>query len=311
MEEIKKPYNFDNDDLISHPKAETEYYKFMNLVTQFIASLSIQALTTEEINLKITELSEICIRNFRFEYSSIESSVYKLSLTSEENIDFLYENIVMMESVYFDNTNENQTDKVFKFCDHILLALNRISYLKESQKKLEADYLGAQKNFENQIKDVNDKQTELSVEYNKTINNFKTEVNVIKEEMQEEMQKEIQASKTETITNLVAVLGIFSGLVIAFFGDISMFTSIFGNVSESNFVIMVFFSLLLGLIIVDGICLLLYMTARIADKNNLFTKGSKFASWLTILNVSIIAINFILFFYINPIDFSKIISSLS
>lgn len=136
---------------------------------------------------------------------------------------------------------------------------------------------------------------------------FKNDV----KETHENMQKEIQASKTETITNLVAVLGIFSGLVIAFFGDISMFTSIFGNVSESNFVIMVFFSLLLGLIIVDGICLLLYMTARIADKNNLFTKGSKFASWLTILNVSIIAINFILFFYINPIDFSKIISSLS
>lgn len=307
MEEIEEKFiinDFNNDNYennsISQP--QEEYTDFMKQVVEFINTISVRLLKKHEIEFKIDELSKICNNNFRFQYSSIEATVYKLSKVSEvKSITFLSDNIYNMLNVYFES--DVKDNKVFKFCDHILLALNRISYLKETTEEIDASYLEVQGKLELKINDVSEHHNKLS----KITEQFKNDV----KETHENMQKEIQASKTETITNLVAVLGIFSGLVIAFFGDISMFTSIFGNVSESNFVIMVFFSLLLGLIIVDGICLLLYMTARIADKNNLFTKGSKFASWLTILNVSIIAINFILFFYINPIDFSKIISSLS
>lgn len=289
-----KDFTDDSNKKDSVIQPQEEYAKFMNQVIDFITTISERLLLKTEFENKIKELSNICNNSFRFQYSSIEASVYRLSKEKEDSTNILSDNINNMLSAYYES--EIQDNKVFKFCDHILLALNRISYFKASQEQIDATHIKARRDLESKINEVSN-QTE----------NFKNNV----KETHENMQKEIQASKTETITNLVAVLGIFSGLVIAFFGDISMFTSIFGNVSESNFVIMVFFSLLLGLIIVDGICLLLYMTARIADKNNLFTKGSKFASWLTILNVSIIAINFILFFYINPIDFSKIISSLS
>lgn len=264
-----KDFTDDSNKKDSVIQPQEEYAEFMNQVIDFITTISERLLLKTEFEYKIKELSNICNNSFRFQYSSIEASVYRLSKEKEDSTNILSDNINNMLSAYYES--EIQDNKVFKFCDHILLALNRISYFKASQEQIDATHIKAQRDLESKINEVSN-QTE----------NFKNNV----KETHENMQKEIQASKTETITNLVAVLGIFSGLVIAFFGDISMFTSIFGNVSESNFVIMVFFSLLLGLIIVDGICLLLYMTARIADKNNLFTKGSKFASWLTILNVS-------------------------
>lgn len=226
----------------------------------------------EKINRCLNELSNEIIRNvnvdcdkfykilydvykdkeFRHSYSEITKIVIDLyESTQSDALETLITNLKTVYMYCYDSSDDEEfVGRVYKLYDHVNLeAIRCRSYTKN------------QDISEDLCKRLTEADVHLSAALKEAevVNNLETLTKKIEEQKNvvNESRKEIKDLQGQVI----AVLGIFSAVVITFFGGFSYFTSVFNNIAKVEVWNSLLVASILGLVIFNTITILLLIIA--------------------------------------------------
>lgn len=194
----------------------------------------LQRIGTAEIA-DISQLDNLCnivkqyySNNKRHKYSEV--SAY---LMETDDIEYLLENLRKIQSRLGEHTEDEAISiKVFKLIDHITLELNRTKY--------------TSKNFTNmQLHTMNAILQTASKEITTAM---------------DELRKE------DSYSQFVSILGIFSAVVLVFFGGMTAFSSLFANLHNIGRFKLIFITSLVGLIVFNLVFMFLYVLAKLLKR---------------------------------------------
>lgn len=169
--------------------------------------------------------------NSDFRHSYAEISIFLEQKTFPDQRDNLTNHVDRILSYLNENNSSSDiVKKVAKLADHIQLESVRLARIENIK------YIGQQ------IK------SESTLEQNKLKENVKKS---------EELKEDLKNMNTQ----LVSVLGIFTGIVLSIFGGISLFSSIFNNINNVGKYRIVFITALTGFILFN---LISYMFSEIS-----------------------------------------------
>jgi hypothetical protein len=187
-------------------------------------------------------LNDIYSEEFRHSYSEFFPVILQINKSDEGNLDYLAANIESLRE-YVENdyvTGKNEFIKIHnridKLCDHLNLEISRVRVSSENEEKTTA----LSKKLENTQVDLNASATTLDEATKKA----------------EKMQ-----------IDLISVLSIFSAIVIAFSGSITVLGSAIIGIKDTYICKMLLVLLVCGLILFNTIFLLLYMIGKIIGKS--------------------------------------------
>lgn len=210
-----------------------------------IFKLSERLLEDETDIKKVTiDLVKLYQNNFRHNYSGVFPIIVKIAKDDTPyNIDYLSNNLETLRSfVESDHVSgKNEFTSLYynleKLCDHLNLEIGRWSYYSQNEHKIE----------------------DIEVK-NRTLN----------EEMQSTVTKLDEANKKADSmqTDIIAVLSIFSGIVISFSGGFTLLGSVMTAVNEAvHYEAVVLVAIISGMVIFNTIFLLMYLVGKITDRN--------------------------------------------
>ncbi|MBS6025852.1 MAG: hypothetical protein KIB00_17395 [Paeniclostridium sordellii] len=188
------------------------------------------------------EFNEVYSNNYRHEYSQVTKVIFDME--EGEGRAFLANKIKDIGNLIED---ENTKKSVFKLWDHINLENIRLEQLK----KISND---TNKAFE-EVNEVKNKYSQLEDRWNK-INKQAEDV----DEKLQRMDRDIDNSTAKSIT----ILGIFSGIVMAFTGGISFIASSLERMNEVSIYRLVLIIILLAMGIFNIIFMLIYAIGRLS-----------------------------------------------
>lgn len=177
-------------------------------------------------------------------YSEVSAFLYKIN---EEDLDYIYDNIESIHKVLLAYDNEHDTKygiKVLKLEDHIRLEILRAQHLKNTQND----------NARILIRKMN----KLSIESKKYTDTFE-EINT----KYETQRKSIEGLNSE----IISIIGIFSAIVITFFGGINFIESVLNSIDKVSKYRLVFAILITGFVMFNTIFMLLNFIAKLTNKN--------------------------------------------
>lgn len=199
---------------------------------------------------------------FRHSYAQIANVIYQNLDKGEDLLDYLCQTLGLIlkaielkqqefqiKADYIDADIDDihqyngwvNTSKAFhKLLDHIKLQVTNIKYSGKSELN----------DLDKKIKNINSSNQQL-IEHH-------TEQKALIEKLGEK----IENFNAQSIT----VLGIFTGIVMAFSGTLSLLGSAFDKVAEVNFLKLLFLVLLWGFILVNSIFVLLYIVGKLVNK---------------------------------------------
>ena len=178
-----------------------------------------------------SEKLENIYSNSDFRHSYAEISIFLEQKTFPDQRDNLTNHVDRILSYLNENNSSSDiVKKVAKLADHIQLESVRLSRIENIK------YIGQQ------IK------SESTLEQNKLKENVKKS---------EELKEDLKNMNTQ----LVSVLGIFTGIVLSIFGGISLFSSIFNNINNVGKYRIVFITALTGFILFN---LISYMFSEVS-----------------------------------------------
>lgn len=175
-------------------------------------------------------------------YSDISLCLYEMN---PQDIDYLVPNLI--ELVKY-SEDDDLNDKLFKLIDHIKLEIQRsykmskdikvasVEVFKKSYEKFKEEY--------DDIKAYTDKNIETA------------------ESKLEDLEESIKKINIESIT----ILGIFSGMVMAFFGGFGFLSEVLKNMHQVSKYRLTFITLIIGFIFFNTFFLLIYYIGKIVDK---------------------------------------------
>lgn len=196
---------------------------------------------TETIKQYTENFRNIYEDGYRHKYSDIHSILLVLS---PEERDYLSESL----RTIFDETSKEfkSKEKIKKLWDHIQLENMRSSELRE--------YANIAKSFT----DNADSYSKLEKEMIKRISTAQSSVDNLNSDLHK-IKEDIKNSGTQSIT----ILGIFSGIVMAFTGGLSFIASSLQNINAISMYRLVFVILILGVTIFNIIFMLIYTIGKI------------------------------------------------
>lgn len=257
----------------------------------------------EQINRCLNELSNEIIRNvdadcdkfykilyevykdkeFRHSYSEITKIVIDLyENTQSDAVETLITNLKTVYNYCYDCSNDEEfVGRVYKLYDHVNLeAIRCRSYSKNKE---------ISENLSKQLSVANE-QLKTTLESTDTASQLKSVGQKILEakESINNSRKEVKDLQWQVI----AVLGIFSAVVITFFGGFSYFTSVFNNIEKVSIWHSLLVAGVLGFVIFNTISILLLIVAILVGhpikllgmKNNI-EKDDTY-NWLGVLYIS-------------------------
>lgn len=172
-------------------------------------------------------IKEFYEKNKRHHYSGISSYVlYKLD---DQDTEYLINNLVLFINYFKQNGMNEYAEKLEKMYDHVILETIRKKYNEEQLKIV--------KNYTDQSK----KDLELLFDE------------------QEEKLKMIYG-------DIISIVGIFSAVIIAFFGGINILGSALNNMHFVSKYRLIFVLLIVGFIIFNIIFMLLYSISKLIKK---------------------------------------------
>lgn len=194
----------------------------------------------DKLNSYKERFNNIYSDGYRHEYSEVTGVLF--SIESDEERDFLPEKIKDIKDIM----EEGEVKKsVSKLWDHINLENIRLAELKKISKE-------ANKAF-TEVNEVKNKYIDLQEKWS-NINNQAIEV----DEKLKKMDKDIDNSNAKSIT----ILGIFSGIVMAFTGGLSFIASSLQNMNQVSIYRLVLVVILLSMAIFNIIFMLMYMIGK-------------------------------------------------
>lgn len=187
-------------------------------------------------------INHIYSNNFRHSYSNITSTIYailKESDNPEEKGNIIINNLISISK----KINKNIYQNYYKLIDHVSLDIQHYLNLHDSLQSL--------KNTEESL---NKLRKEIETETKKN-NEIADKISFIHKE-------------TENLNNqLVSILGIFAGIILAFFGGISIISSSLSHMHLVSRYKIVFVIALIGLIVIDSISILMLTIGKIIGKD--------------------------------------------
>lgn len=215
---------------------------------QLLKDIAKPELTESEIKNAIDVLRAIYTSNegekkFRHRYAEFFQLVVDASASnSEYNIEFAALHLSeIRESL--DDTDEELCDGILKLEDHLNLEIGRNRYYTSLYSRSE------------------DAEKRL-IEQSQEINKLRQDLSTVKNELQT-AREQLQKSQTD----IIAVLSIFSAVVLAFSGGFSLIANVFSGLTDTPFFKAMFFVALCGFVLFNLICLLMYFVGKITGRN--------------------------------------------
>ena len=210
------------------------------------------------LSLTYKELKDVYSdEDFRHSYAVLSVFSEKLTPDSREELVANIDCILLYADKNFKASDKNIIKRIGKLADHLELENIRLSRIE--QIKLIAQNVTLEK-----------KSIEVLINDNKR--------QIIKQ------QKSIDNINVQTIS----VLGIFSAIVIAFFGGMSYFSSVFSNINESPIYVSLAIASILGIVIINTIYLLLKYMLVIIQKERLLYGGRVYVVINVLLVITLI-----------------------
>lgn len=252
---------------------ETERLKRQDRLKELIlrmATIETGLATEEDIKNITEELKTIYNHGFRHQYSDIFPVIREIAEKTE-----VYDSEILLGNVHsireLVEQSHNTTGHfntlylpLLKLMDHINLELARLSVFSVDERRLE-DLRTDANEAKTRLKETEEKLTEainLLSKENQERNELKAELEVATKNLKEANDK-AQNLQTE----LVSVLSIFSGVVIAFFGGLSFLGSSISSIQNVIIYKSVLVCVLCGLVLFNLIFLLLYIVGKIINRS--------------------------------------------
>lgn len=229
---------------------DEEYIIDYNIVVSgLVKNLAEKNLNEKDIEVISKKFFEMYQKDVRNNYYILFTTIAEISKGNIESFDALNVNIDNLNN--FAKKSYKGNKKVImgfdKLNQYIKLEANRASFNQVQIKKLGL----ATKEFENQ----------------------KQELELHKQELQDmetrlkEYENKLSVAESGYINNLLSVLGVFSGIIIAFFGGLEYITSVFNNIGNVSKYRLVFISLMLGFVIFNTVSAMLVFLGKMTDKD--------------------------------------------
>lgn len=225
-----------------------------NYLTLLLFDLSREILQEEKLLDIANQLKELYKDEYRHSYSSLFSSVEEINDDKiTYSTEFLLENLQNLKNIAASqNFEDKQVEKsIYKFYDHVMLELLRLQHYGQIEDNARA--LKAQIDEDKKV--IRDLESQIK----ETTNSLETA---------NEKAKNIQA---ETI----GIIGIFAAVTLAFSGGLSYLSSAISSVYNSPTLKLILIILICGFVLFNTIFILLYVVARIIDKNIFFKCNPK------------------------------------
>lgn len=214
-----------------------------------ITSLELQGKHKDSLKKIAEEIKEYYTNKGRHSYSEVSTFIY---MSKEEDFEYMIENLAIIEKYYKANKENDYAVKISKLIDHIQLELNREKHIKdEYYNKIISSISQADKS----IKTYNDK---IVSEFNEQYTEIKNRYN--------DLLKQQQRKLDNLYGDIISVLGIFSAVVVAFFGGISVLGSALNNISAVSKYKLILIVIIVGFIVFNIIFMLLYIISKLISK---------------------------------------------
>lgn len=186
---------------------------------------------------------------FRHFYSDIFSVLTQLQRDSNlGDMNILGQNLMMIRAGYQPQNKDDAgklidiRDNIRKLYDHVSLDMARITYSDAGDRKISGEESIGE--VQNQVK-----QARLEIA------NIQTE--------QKAVQKKIDGQQKEYI----AILGIFSAVVLTFIGGIAFSTSVLENIAQASVYRILIVTLMIGVVLVNSFLGMFYYVNALIDKD--------------------------------------------
>lgn len=208
--------------------------------------------TNDQLNSLCNTVRQYYIDNKRHKYSEVSTFLMETS-----DIEYLLENLRKIQvSLNESKNDEEDAKRVFKLIDHITLELNRTKYNSKNFSEMQVSAMNFVLN--NAMKEIKTSNDELRLEQKQKI-----------DEEVEEFRKETKGLKgkvEDSYTQFVAILGIFSAIVMVFFGGMTAFSSLFTTMQYISRYKLVFITTLVGMLIFNFIFMFFYILAKLLGR---------------------------------------------
>lgn len=219
-------------------------------------------LISVKINIEdsIVRLIVFYLINHRHKYSKVAEYINKKAINDEQFVSFILSNV----------------DKLIKYCKGYS---NRVDELiKQVIKELEIpnnqyEELNHFKLIEN-LEKLNDhislEQQRIIFSQNREHSIFSgliDEINNSTQKAQMEIDNKTKQIKDELNSSVISVLGVFSAVVMVFFGGLNVLGNILSTMNEACILRVTFIAALTGIIVFNIIFLLLYFIAKLLNKS--------------------------------------------
>ncbi len=211
-------------------------------INKVIREMAKQNLQEDAINRISSELSALYKKGVRNNYFALFSAISELSKGNIESFDALNANIDLLNQHVKGRfaDNENILMGFEKLNQYVKLEANRASYNQGQLEKIRA----ATEQFEKQKNELEKMEHRLK-----------------------DYEDKLSIAESGYINNLLAVLGVFSGIIIAFFGGLEYISSVFNNIGDVGRYRLVFISVVLGFVIFNTVSIMLIFLGKMIDKD--------------------------------------------
>lgn len=226
----------ENHDVIL---SSDDYQNKERSLFELLKRLSKNSLTPDECDQYISELCTIYSGRFRHMYSRFYSFVISLEQVEREILSSNLSEIFIKTQAKMrsgEKVDEDAYNCIAKLYDHINIELSRVDEANkhsDTEKKLETSLLDKEKRLE----EINRSMNDVSERFEKST------------------------------TDIISVLGIFSAIVMVFFGGFNYVSNAITTLSSVSLCKAAIVSLVAGFLFLNTIVSLMYMIARITGKS--------------------------------------------
>lgn len=226
----------------------------------------------EAVEALIEDMETFYSDNQRHKYHEIAEYIYN----NPQDIEYIVYNLTELS---LSKKHPELEPRIFKIIDHIKLEQIRLSRLEiETHKQamisvseMEISIGEHTSNIKNEVKKVMCLSEKLSLEVSSSKERFDTlEVDFEDYKKQtssiENQFDDVKSKLNNFNMESITVLGIFSGIVMAFFGGMSFFNGVLNNIHQVSKYRIIFITLLIGFTLFNIFFLLIYSISKIVGK---------------------------------------------
>lgn len=184
--------------------------------------------------------------NFAHSHNEIFSILAELD-SSNKSLEILGQNVSLLYEHCINRGEDALLESVFQLYDNINLDIARINYIKAVDRRLDS----TGQNLMNEIKSTREEADKVK----KSTDGLKSTI--------DEMSGKVNNAYSE----FVSILGIFSAIVLVFFGGTSIFGNIISNMEKTCIYISIIMCVITGAVVFNIIFMFIYFLAKILNRS--------------------------------------------